>query len=431
MLKKITALMFCLSLLSACAADGEKKKDGPSDIPSPALEYQFLVDVPGWQQDDHKAAFHAFQRSCARLARKESGIKEPVKDSGIAGTYEDWQAVCNVAATIDPAEGAAARRFFEQWFTAYLVRDAENEKSDGLFTGYYEPLLHGSLEKTDRYHVPLYKKPDDLIEVNLGAFRATLKGQNIAGRVEKGRLVPYHDRAEIGKGALAKKGEVLLWVDDPVQAFFLHIQGSGRVKFEDGTEMRVGYAGQNGHVYYAIGKYLVENGTLPKEKVTMPAIRDYLAAHPDEAEMVMNKNASYIFFRELEGADGPLGAEGVALTEGRSLAVDRRIFPYGMPVWLDLEGVFDSEKRIRRLVVAQDTGGAIRGAVRGDVFWGHGAEAENNAGHMKSRGRYWVLLPRFVTIPDTLAWEKREQGFFKTLWAKIPRPSFLMASAKD
>ncbi|TNE32124.1 MAG: murein transglycosylase [Alphaproteobacteria bacterium] len=430
MLKKIAVSILCLSLLSACAADGDSKK-APSDIPSPVLEYQFLVDVPGWQQDDHAAAFHAFQRSCDRFARKKDDIRQPLKDSGIAGTYEDWQAVCNVAATIDPAKDGAARQFFEQWFTAYLVRDAESEKSDGLFTGYYEPLLHGSLEKTTRYNVPLYKKPDDLVEVNLGAFRATLKGQNIAGRVEKGRLVPYHDRAEIGKGALKEKGEVLLWVDDPVQAFFLHIQGSGRVKFEDGTEMRVGYAGQNGHVYYAIGKYLVENGTLPKEKVTMPAIRDYLAAHPDEAEMVMNKNASYIFFRELEGADGPLGAEGIALTEGRSLAVDRRIFPYGMPVWLDLDGVFTPEQRIRRLVVAQDTGGAIRGAVRGDVFWGHGAEAENNAGHMKSRGRYWVLLPRFVTVPDTLAWEKQEQGFFKTLWAKIPLPSFLMASAKD
>jgi len=430
MFKKIAALLFCLSMLSACAADGDKK-NAPSDIPSPELEYQFLVDVPGWQQDDHAAAFRSFLRSCARFSRKETGTEKPVKDSGIAGTYEDWQAVCKAAATVDAEDKVAARQFFEQWFAAYLVRDGQSDEADGLFTGYYEPLLLGSLEKTDRYNVPLYKKPDDLVEVNLGTFRATLKGQTIAGRVEQGRLIPYHDRAEIGKGALSKKGEVLLWVDDPVQAFFLHIQGSGRVKLEDGTEMRVGYAGQNGHVYYAIGKYLVENGTLPKEQVTMPAIRDYLAIHPDEAETVMNKNASYIFFRALEGEDGPLGAEGVSLTAGRSLAVDRRIFPYGMPVWLDLDGVFEPEKRIRRLVVAQDTGGAIRGAVRGDVFWGHGAEAEKNAGHMKSRGRYWVLLPRVVKIPETLAWHKKDQGFFKTLWAKIPHPSFMMAAAEN
>lgn len=424
----IAALALCAFGLAACAGDG-RKKETPSDIPSPALEYQFLVDLPGWSEDDHAAAFQAFLRSCARLSRKETDIKEPVKDNGIGGHYEDWQTVCQAAESVDAGSGAAARRFFEEYFSAYLVRDAAQDKADGLFTGYYEPLLYGSLEKTERYNVPLYKKPDDLVEVNLGAFRPTLKGQNIAGRVENGRLVPYHDRAAIGRGALAEKGEVLLWVDDPVGAFFLHIQGSGRVRFEDGSEMRVGYAGQNGHVYYAIGKYLVENGTLPKEKVTMPAIRDYLAAHPDEAETVMNKNASYIFFRELENADGPLGAEGVALTETRSLAVDRRIYPYGMPVWLDLDGVFEPENRIRRLVVAQDTGGAIRGAVRGDVFWGYGAEAEKNAGHMKSRGRYWVLLPRSVVLPEQLVY--RKPPLLERLWARIPRPSFMMASAGD
>lgn len=424
----IAVLALCAFGLAACAGDG-RKKETPSDIPSPALEYQFLVELPGWHEDDHAAAFRAFLRSCARFSRKQTDIKAPVKDNGIGGLYEDWQTVCQAAESVDAGNGAAARRFFEEYFAAYLVRDAAQDKADGLFTGYYEPLLYGSLEKSERYNVPLYKKPDDLVEVNLGAFRPTLKGQNIAGRVENGRLVPYHDRAAIGRGALAEKGEVLLWVDDPVGAFFLHIQGSGRVRFEDGSEMRVGYAGQNGHVYYAIGKYLVENGTLPKEKVTMPAIRDYLAAHPDEAETVMNKNASYIFFRELENADGPLGAEGVALTETRSLAVDRRIYPYGMPVWLDLDGVFEPENRIRRLVVAQDTGGAIRGAVRGDVFWGYGAEAEKNAGHMKSRGRYWVLLPRSVVLPEQLVY--RKPPLLERLWARIPRPSFMMASAGD
>jgi membrane-bound lytic murein transglycosylase A len=211
-------------------------------------------------------------------------------------------------------------------------------------------------------------------------------------------LRPYENRAAIESGALRGRGLEMLWVDDPVDAFFLQIQGSGRVMLEDGTSLRIGYAGQNGHPYVAIGRELIARGALTREAVSMPAIRDWLRANPQEADAVMNRNPSFVFFRELDG-DGPVGAQGVALTPGRSLAVDRSFVPYGVPVWLDAEDPVDGEVRVQRLLVAQDTGGAIRGPVRGDVFWGHGPEAEHRAGLMKSRGRYFLLLPKTVTPP--------------------------------
>jgi membrane-bound lytic murein transglycosylase A len=243
--------------------------------------------------------------------------------------------------------------------------------------------------------VPLYRKPDDLVMVDLGEFRENLKGERIAGRVIDGRLRPYEDRTRIEGGALKGRDLEMVWVDDPVDAFFLHIQGSGRITLEDGSVMRVGYAGQNGHPYIAVGRELIARGVLTKENVSMQSIREWLHANPGEASGLMNKNPSFVFFRPLDG-EGPLGAQGVALTPGRSLAVDRSFVPYGLPVWLDAQDPLDGAARVRRLMVAQDTGGAIRGPVRGDVFWGHGADAELRAGRMKSPGRYYLLIPRTV-----------------------------------
>jgi membrane-bound lytic murein transglycosylase A len=222
--------------------------------------------------------------------------------------------------------------------------------------------------------------------VDLGRFRPAWRGERIAGRVDKGNLVPYSSRAEIEQGALSGRGLELAWAADTIETFFLQIQGSGRVRLADGGELRVGYDGQNGHPYVALGRVLIDRGLLPREQVTMQSIKAYLRAHPDEAAALMRENPSYVFFRELSG-DGPVGAQGVALTPGRSLAVDRAFVPLGAPVWLVAED-------IARLLVAQDTGGAIRGPVRGDLFWGHGAEAEARAGAMKARGRAWLLLPR-------------------------------------
>ena len=203
--------------------------------------------------------------------------------------------------------------------------------------------------------------------------------------------MPFHDRAAIDAGALDGDNLAVVWVDDPVDAFFLHIQGSGRIALADGSELRVGYAAQNGHAYTAVGLILIDDGEVTREAMSMQAIRTWLAANPDRARDLMNRNRSYVFFAVLDG-DGPLGSEGVALTPGRSLAVDRRFLPMSVPLWLD--STLPGEQPLRRLMIAQDTGGAIRGPVRGDVFWGYGEDAADIAGRMKSRGRYYLLLPR-------------------------------------
>lgn len=383
----LTAVL--LAGLAACAP----RPPVPAEPPEPprlVLEPAGFADLPGWEQDDHAAVLGALDRSCRRLA-----TLPPERSLGIAGTAADWRAACAALAGVPRGDGAAARAYFESWFRPWAAADGEG-KDEGLFTGYYEPELRGALAPDARYTVPLYRRPPDLVMVDLGAFRDALKGERIAGRVVDGHLRPFEDRARIEAGALAGKGLELAWVDDPVDAFFLHIQGSGRVVLEDGRALRIGYDGQNGHPYAAIGRELVARGALRLEEVTMQSIREWLAANPGEAAAVMNRNPSFVFFRALDG-EGPLGAQGVALTPGRSIAVDPGFVPYGVPIWLDVEDPVDPGGRLRRLTVAQDTGGAIRGPVRGDLFWGHGEEAEHRAGVMKSRGRWHLLLPRAGT----------------------------------
>ncbi|HYB11112.1 MAG TPA: MltA domain-containing protein, partial [Alphaproteobacteria bacterium] len=278
----------------------------------------------------------------------------------------------------------------EKWLKPF--RAGNNGSADGLFTGYYEPELQGSRQAGGRFTVPLYGRPDDLVTVDLGEFDDSLKGKHVAGHVSGGALKPYATRAEIEAGAIAGKARELFWVDDPVELFFLQIQGSGRVILEDGTVVRVGYVAQNGRSYRSIGKILVDRGDMPLEAVNLQSLKEWLRAHPSEAKSLMDQNASYVFFREMSG-DGPKGAEGVALTPGRSLAVDPKFVSYGVPIWLDIESPKKGE-RIQRLVVAQDTGGAIKGPVRGDLFWGFGSEAEAMAGVMRSQGSYYLFLPR-------------------------------------
>lgn len=353
------------------------------------LEPGSFADLEGWEEDDPSGAVAAFRRSCRPLLRQRSGPPD-----GFPATVGDWRPACEAAARV-PAGAAAARAFFESHFQPFAAGNVDDP--EGLFTGYYEPFLEGSRERSDRYRVPLYIRPPDLVTVDLGAFREEYKGRALAGRVEGGALIPYPDRRAIEEGALAGRDLELVWVDDPVDAFFLQIQGSGRVRLEGGGEMRVGYAAQNGHPYFAIGKDLVERQALRREEVSMQSIRKWLEENPDLADDVMARNASYVFFQELDG-EGPLGAQGVALTPGRSLAVDRRHWPLGVPIWLDASAPSAKEgepdQPLRRLLVAQDTGGAIRGPIRGDVFWGHGDEAAEIAGRMKHSGRIWVLLPR-------------------------------------
>lgn len=362
-----------------------------------ALEPATFADLPGWSEDPMAPALDAFRRSCARMAALPA--EAPLGGAGFAGTAGEWSDACAAAQKVPAGNDAAARGFFESWFLPLSARAEGGEGGDGLFTGYYEPLLEGSRTKSERYDVPLYGRPPDLVSVDLGVFREDLKGRRIAGRVEDGKLVPYANREAIEQGVLAGRDLELVWVDDPIDAFFLQIQGSGRVRLAEGGEMRVGYAGENGHSYFAIGRELVKRGALRKEEVSMQSIRRWLEEHPAEAPSVLATNASYVFFQEIEG-EGPLGAEGIPITPGRSLAVDRKHWPLGVPLWLDTEAPAAREgardRPLRRLVIAQDTGGAIRGPIRGDVFWGAGEEAAEIAGRMKHPGKLWVLLPKEV-----------------------------------
>ncbi|MGD9509890.1 MAG: murein transglycosylase A [Geminicoccaceae bacterium] len=362
------------------------------EAPPPELTLTVVgfSDLPGWEQDQPDAALAAFRLTCGRWA-KQADDKAVGGQDDLAGTLGAWRAAC------DEARAASdSRLFFETQFTPYAA--ANHADREGLFTGYYEPLLHGSRRQDGTYRYPLYRRPADLVSVDLGQFDPELKGRRIGGRVQDGRLVPYSDRAAIDRGALDGRGLELLWVDDQVDRFFLEIQGSGQVRLPDGATVRVGYADQNGRPYRAIGKDLIEIGAVPKEQMSMQAIREWLDANPGEAPAMMARNPSVVFFTELKNlaaADGPLGAQGVPLTPGRSLAVDRKFLPLGVPIWLDTTVPMPGGDRpLRRLVVAQDTGGAIRGPVRGDLFWGAGPEAEHLAGHMKSPGRLWLLLPR-------------------------------------
>jgi membrane-bound lytic murein transglycosylase A len=380
---------FRAALLAAVlAASCSPKAPPPDRLTLAATDFEHLA---GWREDLQGVALAALRKSCEAIGKQPDD--SAIGPGGIAGTAADWRAICADAARLDPADDAAARRFFEAGFVPFSL--ANNSEKSGLFTGYYEAELRGSRRREGSFTTPLLRRPADLVMVELGLFRPAWRGERIGGRVEGGQLKPYASRAEIERGALAQRDLELFWVDDAADAFFLHIQGSGRVRLPDGTVAQLAYDGQNGRPYVPIGRILAERGALARDEVSMQAIRAWLAAHPAEAAALMNENPSYVFFRELTG-EGPIGAQGVALTAGRSLAVDRAFLPLGVPLWLDLDDSAEGNGKLRRLVIAQDTGGAIRGPVRGDLFWGFGREAADRAGMMKDRGAYYLLLPRNV-----------------------------------
>ena len=408
-------LLLCLAFiltLTACDQADEPVSPPEEEPPKLILTPAFFDDLPGWGEDDFNGFAQSFARSCLRIMKRDA--EEPFgvmgKDHEQAGTYGDWQDACKKFARINNPEHI--KLFFEAFFTPYQV--TADDEPVGIFTGYYEASLRGSRKKTGRYNIPLHKRPADLVMVNLGEFREELKGTRIAGRVLSGLLKPYESREEIINGDWPHNSDknVLLWVDDPVDAFFVQIQGSGLVEMEDGSLVRIGYDGQNGHPYYAIGRELVKREEMVKEDVSMQSIRAWLEDHPDQADELMNTNKSYVFFREING-EGPLGAEGTPLTPMRSLAVDRTLISYGTPLWLSTNEQFGVQEEeglrvlrervpaMKRMMVAQDTGGAITGPVRGDVFWGHGEHAESMAGIMNEKGRYWVLLPKRAPTPNT------------------------------
>ncbi len=298
-----------------------------------------------------------------------------------------------------PQNAVMLRQFIESRFTPHQVLNPDGS-GDGLITGYYEPLLKGSRTQSRRYRYPIYTTPDELLVVDLGEIYPELKNMRLRGRLQGRKVVPYYSRSEIESNPAPLKGRELLWVDDEVELFFLQIQGSGRVQLENGGIVRVGYSDQNGYPYKSIGRLLVERGELPLEKASMQGIKAWGQRNPHKLGELLQQNASFVFFRELPGdLPGPLGALGVPLTAGRSLAIDPRAVPQGAPVFLATTWP-NTDKRLHRLMVAQDTGGAIKGNVRADFFWGFGPEAADQAGKMKQMGKMWVLMPSRGFVPQ-------------------------------
>lgn len=353
----------------------------PTAMPMSWFKPSSWDQLPGWQSDDPTLSWPALLQSCKGLRANSA-----------------WSAVCQ-AANAMPAlpDGDAVRAFFQGGFQPWQALQPDGGQ-EGLVTGYYEPLLRGSRYYSYKYRFPVHGAPDDLLVVDLSALYPELKSLRLRGRLQGNKVVPYWSREEIEAGAAPVRGKELAWVDDPVELFFLQVQGSGRIKLENGETLRVGYADQNGHPYRSIGKWLVDNGELTLDKASMQGIKDWGRRNPDRLPALLNANPSYVFFRDLSSQTaGPLGALGVPLTPERSIAVDPRAIPLGAPVWLATTRPNSSEP-LNRLVMAQDTGGAIRGNVRADFFWGFGDEAGKLAGAMKQKGRMWVLLPKDYPI---------------------------------
>jgi membrane-bound lytic murein transglycosylase A len=303
-----------------------------------------------------------------------------------------WQQLCTDAAALTARDDATLREFFQSNLTPYAVVNPDGSLQ-GMITGYYEPVLRGSRQPTAQFKFPVFGVPDDLYVVGFGDLYPELKHMRLRGRIQGKRVVPYYSRAEIesGKGVA---GRELVWVEDAVDLFFLQIQGSGKVVLPDGTTIRRSYAEQNGHPYRSIGRLLVERGELTLDQASMQGIKAWGLRNPDKLPELLNSNASYVFFREQpDNGQGPTGSLGVPLTPARSLAVDPRVIPLGAPVYISTTWPNTTEP-LNRLMVAQDTGGAIKGAVRADFFWGSDEEAAIQAGRMRQSARLWILLPK-------------------------------------
>ncbi len=371
--KSLSIFVMCTLILSACTTR-------PPGIGNP-IEWSNLQN---WASDNQSEMWEGFLKSCQKLG------------------HGQWQEVCLLANNSQDLSDSEVREFFELHFEVRPVY-AEDGISEGLITGYYEPLLKGSWERSEEYRYPLYGVPKDLLIVDLGGIYPELKNMRLRGKLNGNKVVPYYDRAQLDEDEDLLQGAEILWVNSLVDVFFLHIQGSGRVQLTDGSTAAVGYAEQNGHPYQSIGKVLIEMGELENDKVTLFSIKDWLKSNPIRLNEVLSRNPSYIFFELRDGqANGPLGSLNVALTPRRSIAVDRNVIPLGAPVWLQTTLPDEQQSPLNKLMLAQDTGGAIKGHVRADVFWGRGDEAEKLAGLMKQQGKLFVLLPKGYSVKKKL-----------------------------
>lgn len=397
-----TALL-CVTALILPAADGAAAK--PFRLPDTQLLPASFDMLNGWASDDHVAALEAFRKSCEPILRRAKS-KASVKPLELA-----LRDPCSrVVLYRMPVSGTIARVFFEQNFRP--VRISKVGESEGFITGYYEPEIEGSRKQHAEFDTPFYRRPPELrsrapaASKLKGPSRAASQTKVQTGTRKAGRIVPFHDRAAIEDGALDGRGLELVWTNDEIDAFFTHIQGSARVRLRDGSLMRINYDAQNGHPYLAVGRVLIERGIVPKEEMTMDKIRTFISEHPEEGRELMRMNRSYIFFREvgeLGQDDEPIGAQGVSLTAERSIAVDRNLHVYGTPFWIEATLPIEHESAetpFRRLMLAQDTGGAIVGPARADIYFGAGLEPGAVAGRLRHPGTFYMLVPNALEVAD-------------------------------
>lgn len=389
MRRKLLHIFVLLGLLASCGKEEEKTVPVvEAEKPTLELRKADFSELKNWSKDKTEEAYHTFQLSCDKIKNLK---KEYIAEAQIKIPAKDYQDICQKFAKIKDNE---FKKFLEQNMTPYLVTYEGNEV--GKFTSYYESALQASHNKSDKYRFPIYGKPLDLIEFNPQDFDKSLPAKRLLGRVEKQKLIPYYTRDEIVRQGV--NAPVVLWASSYVDIYVMQIQGSAVAELDDGQKVRIGFADTNGREFRGIGSILLEKGLIKPGQASMGKIKKWLEENGELAIGPMNENQRYIFHRLIE-ADGPIGAQGVPLTAGRSLAVDRSFVPLGSLLWLETTG--PNLEKIEKLVVAQDIGGAIKGAVRGDYFWGSGGdEILEMAGKMNAQGRYFILLPKTIEVKN-------------------------------
>ncbi len=409
----------------------------PFEIPGAQYLPLAWSDVAGWNDDDHVAAYKAFRASCKSIAAQQPPVVEP---KGLGSSLSE---PCRLAKSLDLADEARARAFFEEHFSP--LRISRLGEADGFVTGYYEPVLDGSRTQTDVYNVPVYRRPSNLFVRGFKQDAASLPNKGpVYRKIGRRKLLPYYDRAEIEDGAIAGRGLELCWLKDPTDLLFAQIQGSARIKFEDGSTIRINYDAYNGYPYTAVGRILIERGIIPKEEMSMQKIRDWMAQNPDGAKELRRQNRSYIFFRQvnLSDKDEAVGAQGIPLTAGRSIAVDKSLHVYGTPFFIEGELPIDSEKSktpFHRLMIAQDTGSAIIGPARADLYFGAGHEAGRVSGRLRHNMHFVMLVPKSLDpvarghklpMPDPRPSERIAKLFPQTVPAKDQKDGAAARAAK-
>ena len=399
-MKRFILFLLILFLVSCAevAQKGDKTSNAKSncDCPKIKTEKEDLSKIPDYgllkksdwsaiessfESDNVLLTWTAWLRSCSVLKQKDT-----------------WKKVCDLADDIKEPSDENIKNYFKKYFNLYSATNMDGSDT-GTITGYYQPILKGSKVKTSHYKVPLYTTPKDLITVDLSDVYPELKSKRLRGKLAGNKLIPYLSRAEIDGQGSPLAGNEIVWVEDPVEAFFLEIQGSGIIQFDNGEAMQIGYADQNGYPFKAIGSTLVQKKEITMAEASMEGIKNWARKNITKLREFLNMNASYVFFRKLPNdLPGPIGALGVSIEAERSVAIDPKFIPLGAPIFLSTTQPNTSEP-LERLMVAQDTGGAIRGGVRADFYWGSGDEAGRKAGSMKQQGKIWTLLPRDYAFP--------------------------------